>query len=62
MQLRAGVVKPTRRPVFRRTRGFNPIGLTSVIYWSRQLLTQLFVIEPFVMLRNSLLQVSSCAH
>ena len=39
----------------------NLIAFACVIYWSRKLLTRLFVIEPFVMLGKASLQVF-CAH
>jgi hypothetical protein len=39
----------------------NLVAFACVIYWSRKLLTRLFVIEPFVMLGKASLQVF-CAH
>jgi hypothetical protein len=39
----------------------NLLAFACVIYWSRKLLTRLFVIEPFVMLGKASLQVF-CAH
>jgi hypothetical protein len=35
----------------------NLVAFACVIYWSRKLLTRLFVIEPFVMLGKASLQV-----
>jgi hypothetical protein len=39
----------------------NLIAFACVIYWSRKLLTRLFLIEPFIMLGKASLQVF-CAH
>jgi hypothetical protein len=39
----------------------NLIAIACVIYWSRKLLTRLFLIEPFIMLGKASLQVF-CAH
>jgi hypothetical protein len=39
----------------------NLIAFACVIYWSRKLLTRVFLIEPFIMLGKASLQVF-CAH
>jgi hypothetical protein len=39
----------------------NLIAFACVIYWSRKLLTRLFLIEPFIMLGKASLQVF-CVH
>jgi hypothetical protein len=39
----------------------NLVAFACVIYWSRRLLTRLFMIEPFIMLGKASLQVF-CAH
>lgn len=42
-------------------RVLNLIAFACVIYWSRQMLTRLFVIKPFIMLGKASLQ-AFCAH